>query len=210
MQRKLLSTSLVVAAMALTLSASAKNRGFSSDITGSITTPVKIEVTLSEDLAFRADNLPEKLKDRGSGFRRLNSGFANNGFYGQKDLDRLTERLQRKVETRFTKKGIDISDSAPTTLRLVITDAKPNRPTFKQLSKETSLSAFSRSLGGAEIDGTLIGPGGQDIGTVSYKYFETDFFRRTGGVGIWSDAHIAIDRFSRRLTKFLNTQAAPQ
>jgi len=76
MQRKLLSTSLVVTAMALTLSASAKNRGFSSDITGSITTPVKIEVTLSEDLAFRADNLPEKLKDRGSGFRRLNSGFA--------------------------------------------------------------------------------------------------------------------------------------
>ena len=210
MIRKILSTGLVITAIALSVPTLAKSRGFSSEVNGTVTTPVKIEITLSEDLAHRAENLPDKLSDRRTSSTRSNSGFGNNGYYGERELNRLTERLQRKLETRFSKKGISISENAPTTLRLVITDAQPSRPTFEQLSRETSLSAFSRALGGAEFDGQIIGPNGQDIGKVSYRYFEDDLFNPSTGAGIWSDANRAIDRFSNRLAKFLTQQASAQ
>lgn len=164
------------------------------------TTAVRINVTLGDDLAYRADNLSKDIRDRFQS-RDLNNGFANNGYFGQKELDKLTERLKTRMESRLKKSGITVSDDATTVLNLVITDAKPNRPTFKQLSKSTSLSMHSFGIGGAKFEGTLTDASGKQ-GNVSYGWYETDIFDSRYG-GIWTDANRAIDRFARKTAKAL-------
>lgn len=162
--------------------------------------PVRVNVTLGEDLAYRANNLSTDIRDKFNS-RSINNGFANNGYFGQKDLDKLTKRLKRKMEARLEKNGITISDDATTILNLVITDARPNRPTFKQLSKSVSLSTQSFGVGGATFTGTLVNAAGEQ-GNVSYGWFETDI-RDAQYSGIWSDAYRAIDRFARKTAKSL-------
>jgi hypothetical protein len=152
-------------------------------------------------MAHRANNLPEKLSDR-SNARSYNSGFSGNGFYGDRDLERLTKRLQSNLEKKFKKKGIEISDTASTVLRITIEDAKPNRPTFRQLSKEPGLSYQSFSNGGAELQAELIAAGGESLGTMSYRFYENDIRNAQYG-GTWGDAHRAFGRFASKAAKTL-------
>jgi len=161
-------------------------------------TPVKINVTLGESLAYRADNLSTDIRDRFRS-RSINNGFANNGYLGQRDLDRLAERLKTKMQYRLEKRGFTVSDTAPTVLNLVITDAQPNRPTFKQMSKSSSLSMRSFGIGGAKFEGSLTGTNGEQ-GDVSYGWYETNI-RWAQSAGTWSDADRAIDKFSRKVAK---------
>ncbi|WP_051279166.1 DUF3313 family protein [Hellea balneolensis] len=199
--RSLLASSLLALSFSIAAPALAKSRGFDTTVTSPLNSSVKIEVVVSEDMAHRANNLPEKLSDR-SGARGLRSGFAGNGFYGDKDIERLTERLQSKLERKFEKKGIEISQTAPTVLRITIEDAKPNRPTFNQLSVEPSLSFQSFGNGGAELQAELIASGGQSLGTMSYKFYETDIRDAKFG-GTWGDAHRAFSRFASKAAKTL-------
>lgn len=161
---------------------------------------VKISVSIGDDLAYRADHLSKDIRDR-SNARGFNDGFGGRGHYGQKDLDRLAERLQRKMSERLAKNGIEVSDDAETVLNLVITDADPTRPTFKQLAKQSGLSYQSFGTGGATFEGSLIS-GDEELGTVSYAWYETDIRDARFG-GTWSDAHLAIDRFARKTAKSL-------
>lgn len=186
------------------LSASAKARGFDSTISQPLQEAVKIEVVLSEDLTHRADNLPEKLRDRSTGSRRLNSGFSNNGFYGQKSLDRLVEDVVEELNEDFAKKGLIVSDEADMTLRVTLEDVKNNRPTFEQLAREPALSFQSFGLGGAELSAVLIDASGEELGTVDYRWFENNINNGFAqGNGVWTDAHRAISRFSRRTASTL-------
>jgi len=202
--RSILTTSIIAFSFALAAPAMAKSRGFDTTVTAPLTSSVKIEVVLSEDMAHRANNLPKKLSDR-SGARGRNSGFAGNGFYGDRDLKRLTERLHAKLEQKFAKKGIQTSDTASTVLRITIEDARPNRPTFEQLSNEPSLSFKSFGNGGAELQGELITAGGRSLGNMSYKWYETDIRDAKFG-GTWNDAHRAIDRFASKAAKTLSSE----
>jgi len=152
-------------------------------------------------MAHRANNLPEKLSDRGNA-RSLRAGFAGNGFYGDRDIERLTERLESKLEKKFAKKGIEVSDTASTVLRITIEDAKPNRPTFNQLSKQPGLSFQSFANGGAELEAELIAAGGQSLGTMSYRYYENDIRYAQNG-GTWHDAHRAFSSFASKAAKTL-------
>jgi len=199
--RLLFASSLIAISFAIAAPALAKSRGFDTTVTSPLSSSVKIEVVVSEDMAYRANNLPKKLSDR-SGARGFNSGFSGNGFYGERDINRLTERLQSKLEQRFSKKGIQVSDTASTVLRITIEDAKPNRPTFKQLSVEPGLSFQSFGNGGAELQAELIAAGGQSLGTMSYRFYETDIRDAQFG-GTWSDAHRAFGRFASRAAKTL-------
>jgi hypothetical protein len=197
-------SALFLATAALTaapLAASAGGIGYESSVTTKISSPVNIEVKLSDDLAHRANNLPEKLRDRSSS-SRLNSGFANNGFYGDKELTKLTERLEEKVEQRFEKVGLSVADEAPVKLVLTLEDARPNRPTFEQLSREPGLSFQSFGIGGAEITGELFDTEGNSLGTVEYRWFENDIRDARFG-GTWTDANRAISRFAKRVSKDL-------
>lgn len=199
--RSILASSLLALSFAVAAPAMAKSYGFDTTVTSPLTSAVKIEVIVSEDMAYRANNLPKKLSDR-SGARGLNSGFSGNGFYGDRDIERLTERLQSKLENKFAKKGIQVSDTAETVLRITIEDAKPNRPTFNQLSKEPGLSFQSFGNGGAELQAELIAAGGQSLGTMSYKYYENDIRDAKFG-GTWGDAHRAFGRFASKAAKTL-------
>ena len=200
--RKLLTSTLLAVSFAVSAPALAKSFGYDSTISEPLSSAVKIEVVLSEDLSYRANNLPKKLSDR-SNSRRLNSGFANNGFYGERDLQRLSERLQSKIENKFAKKGIEVSDNASTVLRVTIADAKPNRPTHEQLSRDVGLSFRSIGIGGAELESELIAAGGRSLGSINYKWYENDIREAQFG-GTWSDAYRAFGRYASRAAKVLS------
>ena len=153
--RSVLASSLLALSFMLAAPAMAKSFGYDTTVSTPLTSAVKIEVLVSEDMAHRANNLPKKISDRSSA-RSLRSGFAGNGLYGDRDIERLTERLQSKLEKKFATKGIQVSDTASTILRITIEDAKPNRPTFNQLSEQPSLSFQSFANGGAELEAELI------------------------------------------------------
>jgi hypothetical protein len=201
-------TALILASTALILapmSAEAKSRGFDSTVSAPVQAPVKIEVVLSDDLAYRANNLPKKMRDRGgAGLNR--SGFAGNGFYGDRALNSLIEEVYEELNEDFAKKGILVSDDADIVLRVTLEDVKNNRPTFEQLSRQPSLSFESFGIGGAEMSAELVNGSGDQLGTMSYRWFDSGFdrfdFQKANGV--WSDARRAISRFSNNTAKTLS------
>lgn len=201
--RHLFLTSSFILAFAASPVAVAGGNGFETSIVSPAQTLVKVEVMLSEDLAYRATNLPKSIRDRRSS--RLNDAFGNNGYYGERDLDRMAERLQKKVVAQLTKRGVGVSDTAPTVLRVTLTDAKPNRPTLGQLSKDISLSYRSFGIGGADIDAQLV-QSGEVLGDMSYTFYENDIRDAQFG-GTWSDAYRAIDRFARNAAKTLEVKS---
>lgn len=194
---------LVSAVAILATPAFAQARGFDSDFSQNLTGPFKLEVVVSEDLAHRANNLPKKLSDRGSS-SRLNAPFANNGKYGDRAIEHLLEEMQEEIVQDFSKRGLSLSDSAPTLLRITIVDAKPNRPTFNQLSKDASLSYKSFGTGGADMTAEFISAGGNIVGTAEYDYYSS-FSDRVGiqSSGTWADADRSFSRFSKKLSKTL-------
>ena len=200
--RKILTSSLLTASLLFSATAFAKSFGYSSTITEPLASAVKIEIGLSEDLAHRANNLPKSIRDR-SGSLRLNSGFANNGYYGDKDLDLLKKRLQSKIEKRFSKNGIAISENASTILQVTLADAEPNRPTFEQQSRDVSLSFQSIALGGAEIESELVTRDGRSLGNINYRWYENDIRDASFG-STWSDTYRAFDRYASRAAKVLS------
>lgn len=190
-----------VGSLALLAAPAQARSGFESTITTPLTNTVKLDIQLSEKMAYRANNLPKSLKDRG-GAGRFRSGFSRNGFYGEKDLNRLTARLEERLTQQLTKRGVSVDDNASTVLRVVLTDAKNNRPTFTQLSKESGLSYQSFGNGGAEIEAQLIRAGGESLGDMSYRRFENDI-NDARFSGTWSDANRTIDRFAKKAAKSL-------
>jgi len=202
--RFILTPMIIAASLAIAVPVSAKSSSkFESTVSAPTPQAVKIEVMLSDDLAYRADNLPEKLRDR-SGARGFNAGFSGNGFYGERDLDRLTERLEKKLERRLNKQGIQVDSEASTILKVTLVDAKNNRPTLEQLSKQTSLSFQSFGTGGAELSGELVNAGGTSLGTMSYAWYENSIRDAAYTAGTWTDAHRAFDRFAKKAAKDLS------
>lgn len=200
--RKILTSLIIGSAFfaSSNLATAGSSRGYKTDIVTVPASSIRVEVVLSEDLAYRANNLPKKTSDRNSS-RGLRAGFANNGFLGDKDLERLVAKLEDLTTRKLEKRGIDVDEEAKTVLKLTLVDAKPNRPTFKQLSEQSSLSFDSFSFGGAEIEGELFLADGASQGKLSYRYYETfrDGFERSAGV--WQDTRRTIERFSSRLAK---------
>jgi hypothetical protein len=187
-------------AAALLAAPVAAQAGFDADIDKRLSGPVKIEVMLSESLEHRADNLPKEISLRRG--NRLQSAFANNGHYGQRDLDKRVEEMVEELTEDFAKAGVTVDDNAATVLRVTLVDLRPNRPTFSQLSDEPGLSFRSFGVGGAKIEGELIAAGGEKLGTMAYDYFPTlDNYGLNRAAATWSDADRAISRFSKRAVK---------
>lgn len=112
---------------------------------------------------------------------------------GQRDLDRLTGRLQREVEQALSGDDGDVVEA-----RLVLVDARPNRPTFEQVASRPGLDAFrSVSIGGARIEGEVTTADGTTR-PVSYDWYSSNL-ADVRGFGTWDDADRAIDRFARHL-----------
>lgn len=194
---------LLTACLAVAAPASAKNsQKFQSNLQAPVSNSVNVEIVIGDDLAWRGENLPKDRRDRGSS-RSLNDGFAGNGFYGDKDLNLLAERLEVRMSERLSKSGIDISENATQTLRIILTDARPTRPTFRQMSGNTGLSMRSYGLGGAAFEGELVSSSGESLGTLSYAWYENDL-RDSAYGATWTDARRAIDKFAKKTAKSLN------
>ena len=167
---------------------------------------LRLEVVPSDELLYRADNLPRVADRRGGG--RLGSGFASGGYLGFDAIETLVEETEEELRDDLADAGVALRDDAPTVLRVVIEDARNNRPTFRQLSEEPSLDFQSFGVGGAELTATVISPAGAPLGTVEYRWYDT--LEPNGfdqGKGVWTDATQAISRFSNRTAKALAGRA---
>lgn len=118
--------------------------------------------------------------------------------YGEREGETLTEDIIEDLEFAFTKAGV-----SPARVDVTIVDAKPNRPTFEQLSDRPGLDAIrSISIGGMELSGTAYDADGNVLATQDYEWFETNI-RNTVGSGTWTDANRASRRFAKKFAKQL-------
>jgi hypothetical protein len=115
--------------------------------------------------------------------------------YGVREAERLTADLQSSVEKTLARSGAH--DGAR--IELVLTDVKPNRPTFKQLSDKPGQSMQSFGDGGAAIKGRIVAADGSEK-PLSYRWYESDI-RQASYNWIWSDAEWTFDRFARKLVR---------
>jgi hypothetical protein len=115
--------------------------------------------------------------------------------YGAREVDQLATDLRRSVERQLARTGA--YDGAR--VDLVLVDAVPNRPTFKQMSDTPGLSLRSFGVGGAKIEGRTVAADGKET-PLNYSYYQPDI-REAHGASTWSDAQWTIDRFAYRLGK---------
>ncbi len=113
--------------------------------------------------------------------------------YGVRDVDRLVASLRGDVERELQRTGV----LAGGRVELVLVDAKPNRPTFKQLGDRPGLSYQSFGVGGLSVEGKAISIDG-DVTPIRYSWYESDIRDSRIG-GTWADAEHAIDRFAFQL-----------
>lgn len=111
---------------------------------------------------------------------------------GQRDLDRLARDLELDIERAVARSGRGTGGR----LELVLTDARPSRPTFEQMARRPGLSMESVSNGGAAFEGVEIRPDGSER-RISFSWYETDI-RWARSRATWTDAHHAFQRFARR------------
>ena len=135
-----------------------------------ISAPASVQVTIGPELQAKAEKT-----------------------YGVRDVQRLADNLRADVEKALARTGAH----ADARVDLVLVDAIPNRPTFKQLSDRPGLSLESFGIGGAKIEGQITAADGA-VTPVSYRWYESDI-RQAYGNWVWSDAEWTFDRFARQL-----------
>ncbi|MDO8411714.1 MAG: hypothetical protein Q7S93_16800 [Phenylobacterium sp.] len=115
--------------------------------------------------------------------------------YGLTEIERLADGLRDEVARELARTGV----MAGGRVELVLTDAKPNRPTPKELGDRPGLSFRSFSLGGAAIKGQMITFDGK-VMPVTFSWYASDITdaRRQA---VWGDAHWTFDRFAHRLSR---------
>ena len=112
---------------------------------------------------------------------------------GVRETEMLARDLQRSVERQLARTGA-YNDAR---IELVLVDAQPNRPTFKQLGDKPGLSFESFGVGGAKIEGRAVAADGA-VTPLKYSFYETDI-RQAPYRSTWSDAQWTFDRFAYRL-----------
>lgn len=114
---------------------------------------------------------------------------------GMREVSRLADDLKSTVERELARAGA-LSDAR---VELTLTDAQPNRPTFKQMGDRPGLSFESFGVGGAAIEGRIVSPDGSAV-PLTYKWYETDI-SQVWGYSPWWDAETTFSRFARKLAK---------
>ena len=115
--------------------------------------------------------------------------------YGVREAEALTRELRESVASSLSRQPA--FDGAR--VDLVLTDVKPNRPTFKQLGDKPGLSFESFGVGGAAIEGQVTAANGT-VTPVAYRWFESDI-RQSYGTWTWSDATWTFNRFAGKLAR---------
>jgi hypothetical protein len=108
----------------------------------------------------------------------------------------LSDSLSNRIEKTFAKKGVQADHVVVT-----IDDAVPNRPTMGQMSNKLGLDPIrSIGVGGAKLTGMAYDASGNEIGTFSYNWYETDI-RQVRGYATWTDAETTFSQFANRFAK---------
>lgn len=115
---------------------------------------------------------------------------------GQREVDQQIGDLVLSVERELARSG-----ALPgAQINLVLTDLKPNRPTFQQAVDRPGLSVIdSRSIGGATIEGEVITAEGERL-PVRYSRYSNNL-ADVFGYSTWEDADRAFDRFATNLSR---------
>lgn len=132
--------------------------------------PASINVTLGPDLQDKVEEL------------------------GERDVQDQADRLAEVVRRTLVRSG----DLDGARIDLVLTDLKPNRPTFQQLGDRPGLDPFrSISIGGAAIEGSITTADGQVL-PVRYDWYSSNL-AEVHGYTTWQDANRAYQRLASRL-----------
>lgn len=113
---------------------------------------------------------------------------------GQRDVTEQTDRLAQIVTRTLANRGA--LDGAR--IDLILTDLKPNRPTFQQLVDRPGLDGIrSVSIGGATIEGQITTADGAVL-PVRYDWHSTSI-EDVRGFNTWQDADRAYNRLAANL-----------
>lgn len=122
--------------------------------------------------------------------------------YGQQDVEQLLDSLHDAVVLQLQERGLGAQAGPAGRIDLVLSDARPNRPTFRQLARNPGLSVRSFSRGGARIEAQIYDAVGGPAGRFEYDWYTQDIEEAVYR-GVWTDADRAIDRFAGRLADHL-------
>lgn len=125
--------------------------------------------------------------------------------YGLKEGDYLTKEVKEDLERALKKAGVDVAR-----IDVTILDAKPSKPTMKQLGATPGLDyGASRSLGGMKLSAIAFDEDGTQTSEYEYSWYEHDI--RWTGIATWYDANKASSRFARNFVEDLQEvdEAAP-
>jgi hypothetical protein len=115
---------------------------------------------------------------------------------GERDVNEQREDLANTVSRALARSGA--YEGAQ--VNLVLTDLKPNRPTFRQAADRPGLSIFdSISIGGVSIEGEIITADGQRL-PVSYSRYSSSI-ADVRGYNTWEEANRAYDRFADNIVR---------
>jgi hypothetical protein len=118
--------------------------------------------------------------------------------YGLREGEWLAKTVRKDLEQALERNGADVAR-----IEVVINDARPNRPTFKQLGDKPGLDMIrSISIGGMDLSAEAYDGAGNLVTEFQYDWYENDI-RDVIGASTWWDAGRASDRFSRKLAKQL-------
>ena len=110
----------------------------------------------------------------------------------QAQVDRLSEAVSRALADSDTLEGARVE--------LVLTELKPNRPTFQQTVDRPGLDSIrSLSIGGAAIEGQITLADGT-VQPVRYTWFSNNL-ADVNGFSVWRDAERAYRRFGSNLAE---------
>ena len=113
--------------------------------------------------------------------------------YGEREVDYLSERVSNDLHEALAASGLTVAH-----VDVTIVDARPNRPTFKQVSDRPGLDQFrSYSVGGMSLRAAAFDADGTPLADYAYKWFSHDI-RFASHRPTWSDANRASDIFARR------------
>lgn len=117
--------------------------------------------------------------------------------YGTREGDYLAQEVRDDLTRELTRLGVD-----PARIEVTILDAKPSKPTMKQLADKPGLDyGDSISLGGMKLSAVAYDTDGKETNTFEYGWFEHDI--RMTGLTTWYDANKASNRFARNFAEEL-------
>lgn len=121
--------------------------------------------------------------------------------YGLKEGTKLSSEIREDMQRELKKVNID-----PARISVTIVDAKPNRPTMKQLSDKPGLDMLrSKSIGGMDLKGVAYDASGTAIVEFEYDWYETNI-DQVHAASTWHDADRASSRFARKFADKLSGQ----